>query len=118
MRICIDVDGTIVPTRQQDQKYEDLVPFKNAVAAIQQLKANGHEIILLTARHMLTCNNNIGKIVAKQGNILIPWLNKWKIPYDELHFGKPLADIYVDDRGMPFNGNWTKTLNNIEEALS
>jgi|TARA_R110002020_G_scaffold38425_1_gene115515 capsule biosynthesis phosphatase len=118
MRICIDVDGTIVPTRQQDQKYEDLIPFNNAVASIQQLKEQGHIIILLTARHMQTCNNNIGEIVAKQGNILIPWLNKWKIPYDELHFGKPLADIYVDDRGLPFTGNWLNTLNNIEDSLS
>tara|TARA_R110002051_G_scaffold275653_3_gene336618 strand:+ start:1579 stop:1935 length:357 start_codon:yes stop_codon:yes gene_type:complete len=118
MRICIDIDGTIVPTREQTQKYEDLVPFDNAVTVIQQLKKKGHIIILLTARHMATCNNNIGEIVAKQGNILIPWLNKWKIPYDELHFGKPLADIYVDDRGIPFTGNWIKTLNNIEESLS
>ena len=26
-------------------------------------------------------------------------LEKYKIPYDELHFGKPVADFYVDDKG-------------------
>ena len=24
----------------------------------------------------------------------------WNVPYDELRFGKPWADLYVDDRAM------------------
>jgi len=31
---------------------------------------------------------------------VIEWLNKYQIPYDEIHFGKPLADFYVDDKAI------------------
>ena len=27
--------------------------------------------------------------------------------------GKPIADIYVDDRGLQFQGNWDETLTQI-----
>lgn len=30
------------------------------------------------------------------------WLKGHAIAYDELHLGKPRAEVYVDDRGFPF----------------
>jgi capsule biosynthesis phosphatase len=113
MKVCIDIDGTICPTRKSHEKYEDLVPLDDAVTSIQSLKQEGNYIILYTARNMKTQSNNIGKIIAKQGKVLIDWLEKWEIPFDELLFGKPLADIYIDDKGYKFE-NWKTTYTDLQ----
>ena len=36
-------------------------------------------------------------ILADIGEVTISTLNKFEIPYDELFFGKPYANYYVDD---------------------
>jgi len=51
---------------------------------------------------MVTYNNNLGKILAVQAPIVIDWLKKYNIPYDELLFGKPHADYFIDDKGITF----------------
>lgn len=106
MRICIDLDGTVCYTRKPKEHYSEVLPKPDAIKTIQKLKKEGHHIIISTARHMKTCNNNTGEIVAKQGKILIDWLEKYQIPYDELWFGKPLADVYIDDKALKFDNNW------------
>ena len=55
---------------------------------------------------MKTCDANVGMVIARQGKILLQWLEDHQIEYDEIWFGKPNADIYIDDRGYRFNGNW------------
>lgn len=114
MRVCIDIDGTVCYTRKPDESYHDVKPIPGAVDHIKRLHKEGHYIILCTSRHMKTCNNNVGQITAIQGNILIPWLNRYNIPYDELWFGKPLADIYVDDKGHKFT-DWERAYTTINE---
>jgi capsule biosynthesis phosphatase len=105
MRLCIDLDGTICYTKKDNQKYSEVKPKNGAIDVLKQLKREGHYIIIDTARHMKTCNHNVGQVIAKQGKTLFEWLDKWEIPYDEVHFGKPLADVYIDDKGLEFN-NW------------
>lgn len=102
MRICIDVDGVVCFTRREEEHYSEVKPIPRAVKSIQKLKDDGHYIILHTSRHMKTCEGNIGKIVAKQGRTLLDWLDRHKIPYDEIWFGKPLADVYIDDKAVKF----------------
>ena len=102
MRICIDLDGTICETRRADENYSDVKPLKDVISSIQKYKEDGHEIIIYTSRHMKTCNNNIGKIIALQSKVVIEWLTKHQIPFDEINFGKPLADLYIDDKGIKF----------------
>ena len=102
MRICIDLDGVICELRKPDHRYEDLLPVKGAVEKIKALKANGHYIIVFTARHMKTCEGNVGKIMARLGKVTLDWLAKHDIPYDEIVFGKPWADIYIDDNAHRF----------------
>jgi hypothetical protein len=32
--------------------------------------------------------------------------------FDEIHLGeKMVADVYIDDRGVAFDGNWTNAVN-------
>lgn len=101
-RFCFDLDGTICENKKGEETYEDVLPKPGAVKYLKDLKENGHYIIILTARNMATHNNNVGKIIAKQGPIVIEWLKKYDIPYDELLFGKPNADYFIDDKGIAF----------------
>jgi capsule biosynthesis phosphatase len=107
MKICIDIDGVLCELRKPDQTYAGLQPVRGAVEKMKSLKQAGHYLILCTARHMATCNSNVGLVVARQGKILLDWLAKNEIPYDEIWFGKPHADVYLDDNGFRFT-NWNE----------
>jgi capsule biosynthesis phosphatase len=102
MRICIDLDGVICRLREPDQSYEELEPVPGAVEKMRQLKAAGHYLIICTARHMKTCQGNVGQAVARQGAVTLEWLARHDIPYDEIHFGKPHAQVYIDDNAVRF----------------
>lgn len=108
MRICIDIDGTICHLPEPSQDYYELAPIPGASDKIKMLKKNGHYIILCTARHMKTCDSNVGKVIARQAQTLIKWLEEHEFEYDELWFGKPYAHIYIDDKAFKFEGCWDK----------
>jgi capsule biosynthesis phosphatase len=102
LRICIDIDGVICELRIHGETYANLKPVLGAADKIKHLKAAGHKIILYTARHMQTCGGNVGKVLALQGAITLEWLAKHGIEYDEIYFGKPHADVYIDDNALRF----------------
>lgn len=102
MRICIDLDGVICRLREPGQSYADLEPVPGAVEKLRELKAAGHTIIILTARHMKTCQGNVGLAVARQGAATFDWLRRHGIEFDEIHFGKPHAQVYIDDNALRF----------------
>ena len=96
-----DVDGTLCPIKKPDEKYEDLIPYPEIVKKIQDMKKEGARIIICSSRNMRTYENNIGLINANTAPVMIDWLKKWEIPFDEIIFGKPWAGkkgFYVDDR--------------------
>jgi len=105
MRICIDLDGVISQLKKEGQTYDQLEPVPGAIEKLKQLKAAGHYIIIQTARHMKTCEGNIGRVQARIGAVTLNWLEKHQVPYDEIYFGKPWAQIYVDDNAFRFE-NW------------
>jgi capsule biosynthesis phosphatase len=102
MKIAIDIDGTICELRKNGEAYADVVPLPGAVAKLKALKGAGHYLILATARHMATCNGNVGQVMARQGKTLFQWLEKHDVPFDEIWFGKPHADVYIDDNAYRF----------------
>jgi len=102
MRICIDLDGVICHLKRPGENYADLAPIPGAVEKLRQLKAAGHYLIISTARHMKTCNGNVGMVVARQGQVTLDWLKRNGVEYDEIHFGKPHAQIYIDDNALRF----------------
>lgn len=108
MRICIDLDGTICETKQDHETYADVLPIKGAVETLHKFKRDGHYIIIYTARHMKTCDGNLSKIIARIGKVTLDWLEKHNVPYDEICFGKPYADIYIDDKSIQHH-SWEDT---------
>jgi capsule biosynthesis phosphatase len=102
MRICIDLDGVICELRGNNQGYSNLKPVEGAIEKIKALKNEGHYVIIYTARRMKTHKSNKGKILADVGKTTLDWLAKYEVPYDEIYFGKPWADIYIDDNAFRF----------------
>ena len=113
MRICIDLDGVIAEFKKEGQTYADCKVVPGAKEKLTELKKNGHYIIIQTARHMKTCDGNVGNVLAKIGKITLDWLEKHKIPYDEIYFGKPWAEVYIDDNAYRFI-SWEKIGSNGE----
>ncbi len=117
MRIVIDLDGTICPIKQGTQTYATLPVLPGAAERIKALRANGHYIIIQTARNMATCESNLGKVMKNIGKTTLEWLEKNDIEYDEIFFGKPNAEIYIDDRAFRFE-SWDKTDENTIISLA
>jgi capsule biosynthesis phosphatase len=102
MRYCFDIDGTIAQLKKDGETYADIRPMDGAISKLKELRSMGHYIILHTARGMNTHSANLGKVIATQSQILFDWLECYDIPYDEIYFGKPSADVYIDDKGLKF----------------
>ena len=102
MRICIDIDGVLCELRREGQSYADVAPIAGSSEKVRALRAAGHHIILYTSRHMKTTAGNVGLVLARQGRITLEWLARHGFEFDEIHFGKPHADVYIDDNAVRF----------------
>jgi capsule biosynthesis phosphatase len=100
MRICFDLDNTLVTYPSMPGDYSTVRPITDMITLAQEMKRAGHIIIIYTARRMTTHGHNIGATIRDIGRITFDTLEKFEIPYDELIFGKPIADIYIDDRAV------------------
>lgn len=96
-----DIDGTLCPIKSKEERYEDLVPYADMIGKLRDYKNKGAKIILYTSRNMNSYDGNLGKINANTAPVLMEWLKKWDIPYDEIVYGKIWPGhkgFYVDDR--------------------
>lgn len=100
LRFCFDLDNTLVSYPVVPGDYSTVIPIMKMIKTVRQLKQDGHEIIIYTARRMATHHHSVGKVVRDIGLLTMQSLEDFDIPYDELIFGKPIADIYVDDRAI------------------
>lgn len=102
-RFCFDLDGTLVTAPKVPGDYASCEPIERIVSYIQKMHAEGHYIIIHTARRMRTHGGNVGGVLADVGLVTLTQLNRFSIPYDEIIFGKPFADFYIDDKAiLPF----------------
>lgn len=118
--IVIDVDGTLAGPRESGQSYAEVRPVPGVVQQIRGLKKQGYWIILYTSRNMRTYDGNIGRIMRHTAPVLVEWLARHEIPYDELHFGKPWCGhhgFYVDDRAIRPREFVTLAFDEIEAVL-
>lgn len=102
--IAIDFDHTINNNLDIAEGERYSKPFPEAKESIQKLMEAGHKIMIFS------CNRTAW---------IKEWLNHYEIPFDYIWEGmKPVCDAYIDDRGVGFRGDWTKTLEDVDNLFS
>ena len=100
-KIIIDLDDTICSTKNGD--YENSIPKEKVIKKIKEYKNLNFEIIIYTSRNMRTYKGNVDLIKANTLPIIIKWLEKFDVPYDQIIVGKPwpsFGGFYVDDKAI------------------
>jgi hypothetical protein len=106
--LCFDIDNTLCSTI--DSNYFKSKPLIKNIEFVNKLKKKGYYIKIFTSRFMGRNNNN-ASLAKKNGYIFTKkQLKKWKLSYDELIFGKPSYDIFIDDKNLFHKKQWKKEL--------
>ena len=106
-KICFDLDGVICNNTWG--KYDEAIPYKDAIKKINSLYTEGNYIIIFTARYMGRSNGDIDKANSMGYQFTLNQLNKWGLKFNQLILGKPEYDIIIDDKGFNYNEDWIDT---------
>lgn len=116
-RVCFDLDSTLVGPPLVPGDYSTCPPIQRNIDLCNYLRRMNHYIIIHTARRMRTHGGNVGAVMKDVGKITIQSLEKFGITYDELLFGKPYADVYIDDKAINANDDLQKMLGFYVESF-
>lgn len=97
--LVIDMDGTIC-TQVEREDYEKAEPRLEVIRKVNQLWMDGWDVIVFTARGMTSLRGDVGAIEQKYRKMTEEWLDNHRVCYTKVIFGKPSADVYVDDKGQ------------------
>lgn len=117
-KLIVDLDGTLTMANTTD--YHSVLPRKEVISKLKEYKAIGFEIVIATARNMRTYEGNVGKINVHTLPLIIEWLDKYNIPYDEIIVGKPWCGnegFYIDDRAIRPSEFVSMKLDEINQLL-
>jgi capsule biosynthesis phosphatase len=118
-RLIIDLDDTI--TLSARDGYENALPNLALVARLRAYRADGFEIVISTSRNVRPYDGNIGKINAYTLPVIVAWLERHAVPFDEIHVGKPwcgLEGFYVDDKAVRPSEFLRHSLHDIHALLA
>lgn len=107
LRIVIDLDGTILEERNEQERAKAR-PLAGAVEAVNALYEMGHTIVIYTAR------------TYRELELTVNQLKRFGVRYHHLVLGKPTADIFVDDRAVSFSDwatVWDGLLATVEQKM-
>jgi capsule biosynthesis phosphatase len=88
---------------QAQSDYAHALPNLALIARLREYRANGFDIVISTSRSMRTFEGNVGKINVHTLPVILDWLERHDVPFDEVHVGKPwcgLEGFYVDDKAI------------------
>ena len=89
LKICCDIDG-VIAAKPPENDYGKASPMENNIRILNALYDQGFHIVLFTARGYKT-GIDWKEVTLRQ-------MEEWHVRYHELLFGKPDADIYIDDK--------------------
>lgn len=98
MRIVIDIDGVLCDEFNPDVNLRN--PYNDRISYLNSLFEQGHEIIIYTSRGMKSYNDDPIAADKKYREMTTKQLNSWGLHFDRIYFGKPNADIYIDNHNM------------------
>lgn len=101
---CFDLDNVICVTKGLD--YRKSKKNYKVINLINKLYDNGCIIKIFTARYMGRNKENIRLAKIQGFEFTKEQLRRWGIKYHKLYFGKPVFDVYVDDKNFQFKKNW------------
>lgn len=91
LRLVVDIDG-VLATLAENNDYKLSGPQRANIELINTLYDWGHSIVLFTARGYTTGIDWKAHTLEQ--------LTGWGVKFHELHFGKPNADFYIDDKNL------------------
>ena len=98
MVFVFDLDDTISVHRNRD--FVNAKPIAQTITKIRVLYGEGHDIVIYSSRGQNSCKGDLDLIEERNRAQIEKWLSDNGVPYDRLVFGKPLGDVYVDDKGV------------------
>jgi|TARA_Y100000310_G_C20585890_1_gene765385 hypothetical protein len=91
MMVYIDIDETICIS-PESRDYTKSIPIKENIEKANKLYDEGHTIIYWTARGSGT-GIDWSKVTENQ-------FQEWGVKCHGLKFGKPVYDLFIDDKNM------------------
>lgn len=108
--VAIDFDHTLHDPSTRNPGYKMGTPYPGAREALERLRNLGVRIVIHTcrARSELAVPDPDPELAEYLGSAqhVMDWLDYFAIPYDEVTAQKPMAFAYVDDKAVPFLGDW------------
>ena len=87
---CFDIDRTLCEAVNCVDEYAIVAPKKDMIDFVNQLFNEGNIVLLYTGRH------------SQQLLVTQAWLKKHNVNHHHLFFGKPVADVYIDDLAVRY----------------
>lgn len=109
--VCVDLDGTLAHYEEWKGEQHFGNAIKGAKEALLKLKKNNWLIIIYTTRG----NENLIKDYLDKNDLVFDYINKNPYQPHNTNEGKPIADVYIDDRAIQFNGDWSNAIYEIEK---
>lgn len=100
MQIIIDLDGTIC-SEEKTYSRSLALPKEGAKEAVNKLFDAGNTIIIYSARTWM------------EYEMTKHWLDHNGIKHHQLILGKPIGDVWIDDRALRFE-NWKETIEKLD----
>lgn len=100
MVLVVDLDKTLCTKKTKEETYADVKPYTDIINAINTLNNAGAEVVIESARNMLTQNNNESKVIKNIGLTTLQWLKDNNVQYDGIKFGKTMGTCYIDDKAL------------------
>ena len=94
MIIYVDIDETICLS-PKDRDYSKARPIEKNIKKINEMYYNGDTIVYWTARG--TASGIDWRDVTENQ------FKKWGVKYHEIKFGKPVYDLFIDDKNINSN---------------
>ena len=114
-RCAVDFDNTII--KWGNFPPEVIGPEPHVKKYLQEIKDMGFYISIHTCRtscefhkHLIDRQEEVRKIEE--------YMKKYELPYDEiLVVDKPIAQFYIDDSAIRYNGSWEDVVAEMKERM-
>jgi hypothetical protein len=107
-RIAVDFDGVLHSYTTWDGDVPKNNPIDGAREFIDELVDREFEVVVFSSR----AKNKTGINGIKE------WLKRHEFPSLKIYHEKPPAELYIDDRGYRFEGNFDDVLNFIQDGMN